>query len=45
VLDTEGEEEPEIVADGEILTDELLDPVIETGGRRCGRCGGPTYTS
>ncbi len=30
MLETDGEEEPEIVADGERLTDELLDPVDET---------------
>jgi len=29
VLETDGEEDPEIVADGETLTDELLDPVDE----------------
>ena len=29
MLDTDGEGEGEIVADGETLTDELLDPVLE----------------
>ncbi len=29
MLETDGEEDPEIVADGETLTDELLDPVDE----------------
>lgn len=32
LLETDGKEDPEIVADGVILTDELLEPVLETDG-------------